>query len=153
MRSLLLGLIFASALVCATAPDLAAQERTRAPVRGGITTADGSQLWPILPPYPYRSGYYPKADWYHDIPPYVSIEPSFYRRRYFMIGQEGDRYRFVPHIFSGDRYRGGAITSVNMRNITTTLKNPAAEPTTDSEPTTPVPPTQPMTNPGRNPQQ
>jgi hypothetical protein len=70
-------------------------------VRGGVTTADGSEIWPILPPYPYRSGYYPKADWYHDIPPYVSIEPSFYRRHYFMIAQEHNRYRYVPHIFSG----------------------------------------------------
>jgi hypothetical protein len=78
---------------------ITAVTRTRGPVRGGVTTADGSEIWPILPPYPYRSGYYPKADWYHDIPPYVSIEPSFYRRRYFMIAQEHDRYRYVPHIF------------------------------------------------------
>ncbi len=81
---------------------IAAATPTRGPVRGGVTLADGSQLWPILPPYPYRSGYYPKADWYHDIPPYVAIEPSFYRRRYFMIAQERDRYRYVPHIFRGE---------------------------------------------------
>src|SRR5581483_3179214 len=81
---------------------IAAATPTRGPVRGGVTTADGSQLWPILPPYPYRAGYYPKADWYHDIPPYVAIEPSFYRRRYFMMAQERDRYRYVPHIFRGE---------------------------------------------------
>jgi Bacterial SH3 domain len=97
---------------------------TPGPVRGGYTTADGSQLWPILPPYPYRSGYYPKADWYHDIPPYVAIEPSFYRRRYFMIAQEHNRYRYVPHIFHGNRYGdGGPIEDINMRAISSTLKN------------------------------
>jgi uncharacterized protein YraI len=162
MRSLLLGLVVTSALVCGAAPAFASQgktttelplraapasntellltmpagaavtvgacsggwcrvtwnsysgytlrsglvitaaTRTRAPVRGGITTADGSEIWPILPPYPYRSGYYPKADWYHDIPPYVAIEPSYYRKRYFMIAQERNRYRYMPHIFHGN---------------------------------------------------
>ena len=97
----LFGLYAKSGLV------ITAATRTRGRVRGGEMTADGSQLWPILPPYPYRSGYYPKADWYHDIPPYVAIEPSFYRRRYFMILQEHDRYRFTPYVFSGDRYGGG----------------------------------------------
>jgi hypothetical protein len=97
---------------------------TRGPVRGGYTTADGSQLWPILPPYPYRSGYYPKADWYHDIPPYVAIEPSFYRRHYFMIAQEHDRYRYVPHIFRGNHYGdSGRIEDINMQAISNTLKN------------------------------
>ena len=94
-----------------------AATRIRGPVRGGVTTADGSQLWPILPPYPYRSGYYPKADWYHDIPPYVAIEPSFYRRRYFMIGQEHDRYRFMPYVFRGDHYRGGSIQDIDLQKI------------------------------------
>jgi uncharacterized protein YraI len=102
---------------------ITAATRTRGPVRGGVTTADGSQLWPILPPYPYRSGYYPKADWYHDIPPYVAIEPSFYRRRYFMILQEHDRYRFMPHVFSGDRYGGGSIQDIDMQKISATLKS------------------------------
>ena len=64
-------------------------------------TNDPGEIWPIYPPYPYRSGYYPKADWYHDMPPYVAIEPSFYRRRYFMMAQERDRYRYMPHIFHG----------------------------------------------------
>jgi len=83
---------------------ITAAARTRGPVRGGITTADGSEVWPILPPYPYRSGYYPKADWYHDIPPYVAIEPSYYRKRYFMIAQERNRYRYIPHIFRGHNW-------------------------------------------------
>jgi SH3 domain-containing protein len=93
------GYTLKSGLVITTAT------RTRGPVRGGVTTPDGSELWPILPPYPYRSGYYPKADWYYDIPPYVAIEPSFYRRRYFMILQEHNRYRYVPHIFRGNTYK------------------------------------------------
>jgi hypothetical protein len=65
----------------------------------GVT--DSGEVWPIYPPYPYRSGYYPKADWYHDMPPYVAITPSFYRGRYFMMAQERDRYRYMPHIFHG----------------------------------------------------
>jgi uncharacterized protein YraI len=64
----------------------------------------GGDIVPIYPPYPYRSGYYPKADWYFDIPPYTAIEPSFYRRRYFMMAQERNRYRYMPHIFRGNRY-------------------------------------------------
>jgi len=56
---------------------------------------------PVYPPYPYRSGYYPKADWYYDLPPYAAIMPSFYRWRYFMMAQERNRYRYLPHIFRG----------------------------------------------------
>ena len=59
------------------------------------------EIWPIYPPYPYRSGYYPKADWYRDMPPYVALDPSFHRRRYFMMAQERNRYRYMPHIFHG----------------------------------------------------
>ena len=61
---------------------------------------DGEYI-PVYPPYPYRAGHYPKADWYYDLPPYAAIDPSFYRRRYFMMAQERDRYRYVPHIFHG----------------------------------------------------
>jgi hypothetical protein len=103
---------------------VAAATPTRGPVRGGYTTTNGSQLWPILPPYPYRSGYYPKADWYHDIPPYVAIEPSFYRRRYFMIAQERNRYRYVPHIFRGNQYGdSGRIEDIDLQAIRSTLKD------------------------------
>ncbi len=62
---------------------------------------DERGLIPIYPPYPYRSGYYPKADWYYDLPPYAAIVPSFYRKRYFMMAQERNRYRYLPHIFRG----------------------------------------------------
>jgi hypothetical protein len=63
--------------------------------------AQDAEAFPTYPRYPYRSGYYPKADWYYQLPPYAAIEPSFYRRRYFMMAQERDRYRYVPHIFRG----------------------------------------------------
>jgi hypothetical protein len=66
-------------------------------------------LVPIYPPYPYRAGHYPKADWYHDLPPYTAISPSFYRKRYFMMAQERNRYRYMPHIFSGSAYGNGGI--------------------------------------------
>jgi hypothetical protein len=118
---------------------ITAATRDRGPVHGGVATADGSQLWPILPPYPYRSGYYPKADWYHDIPPYVAIEPSFYRRRYFMIFQEHNRYRFMPHIFRGDHYRGGSIQAINMQKIHATLKGDESTSTDTTPATTPNP--------------
>jgi len=62
--------------------------------------ANGEYI-PVYPRYPYRAGHYPKADWYYDLPPYVAIDPSFYRRRYFMMAQERDRYRYMPHIFHG----------------------------------------------------
>jgi len=101
------------------------------------------EIVPIYPPYPYRSGYYPKADWYFDIPPYTAIEPSFYRRRYFMIAQERNRYRFMPHIFKGGHYGdGGPIAEVNMKGISASLKTDLAAPT----PTTPE-----MTTPGTTP--
>jgi hypothetical protein len=57
----------------------------------------------------------PKADWYFDIPPYTAIEPSFYRRRYFMMAQERNRYRFVPHIFHGYGYgEGGGPSRISI---------------------------------------
>lgn len=62
----------------------------------------GAELWPIYPPYPYRAGHYPKADWYYKMPPYTAISPSFYRKRFFMMAQERDRYRYMPHIFRGN---------------------------------------------------
>ncbi len=60
-----------------------------------------AEVLPVYPRYLYRSGYYPKADWYYQLPPYFAIEPSFYRRHYFMIAQERNRYRYMPHIFRG----------------------------------------------------
>jgi Bacterial SH3 domain len=82
------------------------------------------ELWPIYPAYPYRSGYYPKADWYYDMPPYLAISPSFYRRRFFMMAQERDRYRYMPHIFRGysTHYgESGGIGSVDIQGIAASL--------------------------------
>src|SRR5262245_25322484 len=111
------------------------------------------EIVPIYPPYPYRSGYYPKADWYFDIPPYTAIEPSFYRRRYFMMSQERNRYRYMPNIFRGGHYGGGAIEGIDMGRIssglrkdlstTPTLRTPTSTPPlptpTPTVPTTPTP--------------
>ncbi len=60
-----------------------------------------AEIWPIYPAYPYRAGHYPKVDWYADMPPYTAISPSFYRKRHFMLAQERDRYRYMPHVFHG----------------------------------------------------
>ena len=56
---------------------------------------------PVYPPYPYKAGHYPTADSYYDLPPYAAINPGFYRWRYFLMAQERNRYRYVPHIFRG----------------------------------------------------
>jgi hypothetical protein len=40
-----------------------------------------------------------------------------------MILQEHDRYRFMPHVFSGDRYGGGSIQDIDMQKISATLKS------------------------------
>ena len=77
------------------------------------------EVWPIFPAYPYRAGHYPKADWYFDMPPYTAISPSFYRRRFFMMAQERNRYRYMPHVFrgSGAYADGGPIEDVNLQAI------------------------------------
>jgi hypothetical protein len=80
------------------------------------------EVWPIFPPYPYRSGHYPKADWYDKMPPYVAIKPWFYRKRFFMMAQERHRYRYMPHIFSGSSYiydqdGGGPIAEIDTQQI------------------------------------
>ena len=73
-----------------------------------IKVIPGERQWiPVVPTYPYRAGYYPKADWYFDLPPYAATLPQFHRRRYFMMAQERNRYRYMPHIFSG--YSGDGI--------------------------------------------
>ena len=129
------GYAVKSGLVISAAPSPSIAVRPVYPPAGDIV--------PIYPPYPYRSGYYPKADWYFDIPPYTAIEPSFYRRRYFMMAQERDRYRFMPHIFRGGHYGdGGPITEVNIKGISASLKTDLTAPT----PTTPE-----MTTPGTTP--
>jgi uncharacterized protein YrrD len=137
------GYAVKSGLAISAAPRVSA--RTAYPPPGEIV--------PIYPPYPYRSGYYPKADWYFDIPPYTAIEPSFYRRRYFMMSQERNRYRYMPNIFRGGHYGGGAIEGIDMRRIssglredlstTPTLRTPTSTPPpatpTPTAPTTPSP--------------
>jgi hypothetical protein len=79
-----------------------------------------AELWPIYPPYPYRAGHYPKLDWYDDMPPYTAISPSFYRKRFFMMSQERDRYRYQPHIFRGSGAYGdggGPIEDVDIEGV------------------------------------
>jgi hypothetical protein len=75
----------------------------------------GPEVWPI-----YRAGHYPKADWYYGMPPYTAISPSFYHRRFFMMAQERDRYRYMPHVFRnsgayGDG--GGPIEDVDIQAV------------------------------------
>ena len=84
----------------------ALQRTEGGPVTGNDAriTSDEGRFIPVYPPYPYRAGHYPKADWYYDLPPYAAIDPRFYRKRYFMMAQERNRYRYMPHIFS--RYDG-----------------------------------------------
>jgi hypothetical protein len=64
---------------------------------------------PVYPPYPYKAGHYPTADSYYDLPPYAAISPGFYHWRYFMIAQERNRYRYMPHIFRGYRNGGDGL--------------------------------------------
>jgi len=56
---------------------------------------------PVYPPYPYKAGHYPTVDSYYDLPPYAAVDPRFYRRRFFLMAQERNRYRYIPHIFRG----------------------------------------------------
>jgi hypothetical protein len=67
----------------------------------GDRYAVADQLVPIFPPYPYRAGHYPRIESYYTLPPYTAVKPAFYRKRYFMMAQERNRYRYMPHIFSG----------------------------------------------------
>lgn len=90
-------------------------------IRGPVYVP-GGELWPVVPRYPYRAGHYPKLDWYDRMPPYTAIAPSFYKRRYFMMAQERERYRYVPNVFHGNQYDGGSIGSVDLRGISQDLK-------------------------------
>jgi uncharacterized protein YraI len=134
------GYAVKSAIVISAAPGPSVAGRSVYPPAGDIV--------PIYPAYPYRSGYYPKADWYFDIPPYTAIEPSFYRRRYFMMSQERDRYRYMPSIFRGDHYGGGGpITGINLPKISAGLKQDLSTPIHLMEPTPTTPTTTPPTSP------
>lgn len=116
MRLHIQGLMILIALV------LCAGTAEAGPVRG---VRDGG-LIPVYPPYPYRSGYYPKADWYFDLPPYAAIKPNFYRKRYFMMAQERNRYRYMPHIFTGYS-DGDAIEDVDIQDISAGLQGSYGE--------------------------
>ena len=78
---------------------------------------------PVYPRYPYRAGHYPKADWYYDLPPYTAIVPSFYRKRFFMMAQERNRYRYMPHIFhgysDGDSIDYAGDVDIDYKSLTT----------------------------------
>jgi hypothetical protein len=85
--------------------------------------ANGGGYIPVFPRYPYRAGHYPKADWYYQLPPYAAIDPSFYRRRFFMMAQERDRYRYMPHIFHGYGYGDGEqIEDIDIQGIAGSLR-------------------------------
>jgi hypothetical protein len=87
----------------------------------GARDANGVFI-PVYPRYPYRAGHYPKADWYYELPPYAAIRPSFYRWRYFMLAQERNRYRYMPHIFHG--YGGGErIQDVDLQGMSTSIES------------------------------
>jgi hypothetical protein len=82
--------------------------------------ANGGYI-PVYPRYPYRSGHYPKADWYYQLPPYAAIHPRFYRKRFFMMAQERNRYRYMPYIFRG--YSDGEqIDDIDIQGISSTLR-------------------------------
>ncbi|ODR98840.1 hypothetical protein AUC68_06500 [Methyloceanibacter methanicus] len=83
------------------------------------------EVWPVFPDYPYRAGYYAKADWYFDMPPYTAISPKFYRRRFLMMAQERDRYRYVPNIFRGSAgYDAGPIGYIDTSAAAASLRDP-----------------------------
>lgn len=83
--------------------------------------ANGGGYIPVFPRYPYRAGHYPKADWYYQLPPYAAIDPSFYRRRFFMMAQERDRYRYMPHIFHGYS-DGDQIEDIDIQGVSGSLR-------------------------------
>ena len=83
--------------------------------------ANGGGSIPVFPRYPYRAGHYPKADWYYQLPPYAAIDPSFYRRRFFMMAQERDRYRYMPHIFHGYS-DGDQIEDIDIQGVSGSLR-------------------------------
>jgi hypothetical protein len=122
-----------SGLAVSAAAPAARRHVNGAPAQGELVS--------IFPPYPYRAGHYPKADWYYQLPPYTAIEPSFYRRRYFMMAQERDRYRYMPHIFHGYSADGGPVESVDIQKISAELRRDLSTTHTTPTPTTPIPAT------------
>lgn len=102
-----------------------ASQRGLALGNAGYAEVAEPDVWPIFPAYPYRAGHYPKADWYFDMPPYTAISPKFYRRRFLMMAQERDRYRYTPHIFRGyEGYDDTPIGYVDTRAAASALRDP-----------------------------
>jgi len=91
--------------------------------------AGGPPAIPVFPPYPYKAGHYPTADAYYDLPPYAATNPSFYRWRFFMMGQERNRYRYMPYIFRG--YKRYPEDTVSSHTLT---PEPASKPMSPKSP-------------------
>jgi uncharacterized protein YrrD len=104
------------------------------------TPASGPPAIPVFPPYPYRAGHYPTADAYYALPPYAAINPSFYRWRHFLMAQERDRYRYMPHIFHGyTGYREDTVGSYVSNSELVSKPISPAPPKTEPRPAAPVP--------------
>ena len=88
--------------------------------------ASGPPAIPVFPPYPYKAGHYPTADAYYDLPPYAAIDPSFYRWHHFLLAQERNRYRYMPHIFRG--YTGYREDTVGSYVASAELSKPISPP-------------------------
>ena len=103
------------------------------------TSAGGSPAIPVYPPYPYKAGHYPTADAYYDLPPYAAINPSFYRWRHFLMAQERNRYRYMPHIFRGyTGYRDDTVGSyVSSPELVSKPISPSSPPKTEPSPPAP----------------
>ena len=103
MRALVKLLVAAAVVVLSTNAALAVMAKTTTDVTlqtGPAAQAAGAPpAIPVYPPYPYKAGHYPTADAYYALPPYADINPNFYSWRYFLMAQERNRYRYVPHIF------------------------------------------------------
>jgi len=95
------------------------------------TAAGGPPAIPVFPPYPYKAGHYPTADAYYDLPPYAATNPSFYRWRYFLMAQERNRYRYMPHVFRGP---SGYLERWPTVSSSTLTPAPASEPMSPKSP-------------------
>ena len=102
--------------------------------------------FPSIPRFPIKQGHYPTADAYYDLPPYAAIDPSFYRWRHFLMAQERNRYRYMPHIFHG--YTGYREDTVGTY-VSSSVSKPMSAETPPGEPTpaTPAPSPQPRSHP------
>jgi sporulation protein YlmC with PRC-barrel domain len=105
------------------------------------TPASGPPAIPVFPPYPYKAGHYPTADAYYDLPPYAAIDPSFYRWRHFLLAQERNRYRYMPHIFRGyTGYREDTVGSyVSSTELVSKPISPSSPPKTEPSPAAAAP--------------